>query len=155
MKYTCTLIAVKNMEKAKLFYHNVLGLEVISDFGANVTLTGGIALQTFDTWKKLIHKSASEIVLGNNACELYFEEDDMDVFISKLNGMNDIEYIHKLFEHSWGQRAVRFYDPDKHVIEVGENMSKVVKRFIDSGLSIEATAARMDVPVDYVRSCLT
>jgi catechol 2,3-dioxygenase-like lactoylglutathione lyase family enzyme len=104
MKYTCTLIAVKNMEKAKQFYHDVLGLEVISDFGANVTLTGGIALQTLDTWKEFIYKSASEIILENNACELYFEEDDMNGFISKLDSMNDIEYIHPLFEHSWGQR---------------------------------------------------
>ncbi len=120
MKYTCTLIAVKNMEKAKQFYHDVLGLEVISDFGANVTLTGGIALQTLDTWKEFIYKSASEIILENNACELYFEEDDMSGFISKLDSMNDIEYIHPLFEHSWGQRVVRFSDPDRHIIEVGE-----------------------------------
>jgi len=31
--------------------------------------------------------------------------------------------------------------PDKHTIEVGENMSMVVKRFIVSGLSVEETAA--------------
>ena len=155
MKYTCTLLAVRNIEKAKQFYHDVLGLEVVADFGANVTLTGGIALQTADTWKGFIHKQDEEIVFGNNACELYFEEDDMDSFIAKLNIMKGIEYIHPLFEHSWGQRVVRFYDLDKHIIEVGENMNIVVKRFIETGLSIEETANRMDVPVDYVRSCLT
>ncbi len=144
MKYTCTLIAVKNMEKAKQFYHDVLGLEVISDFGANVTLTGGIALQTLDTWKEFIYKSASEIILENNACELYFEEDDMSGFISK--------YIHPLIEHSWGQRVVRFYDLDRHIIEVGENMGIVVKRFLDRGLTIEETAVRMDVPISYIQS---
>ena len=154
MKYTCTLIAVKNMEKAKQFYHDVLGLEVISDFGANVTLTGGIALQTADTWKNFIHKQEKEIVFGNNACELYFEEDDMDSFVKKLNSIKSILYVHPLFEHSWGQRVVRFYDLDKHIIEVGENMNMVVKRFINTGLSIEETAARMDVPIEYVKSCL-
>ena len=154
MKYTCTLIAVRNIEKAKQFYHDVLGLEVVNDFGANVTLTGGIALQTADTWKSFIHKQDEEIVFGNNACELYFEEDDMDSFAAKLNSMKSIEYVHQLFEHSWGQRVVRFYDLDKHIIEVGENIIMVVKRFIDTGLSIEETAARMNVPVDYVKSCL-
>jgi len=54
------------------------------------------------------------------------------------------------FEHSWGQRVVRFYDLDKHIIEVGENIIMVVKRFINAGLSIEETATRMDVPVVYV-----
>ena len=39
MKYAGTLIAVKDIEKSKLFYHDVLGLDVVSDFGENVTLT--------------------------------------------------------------------------------------------------------------------
>ena len=155
MKYTCTLIVVRNIEKAKQFYHDVLGLEILADFGANVTLTGGIALQTADTWKGFIHKQDEEIIFGNNACELYFEEEDMDSFAAKLYIMKNIEYVHPLFEHSWGQRGVRFYDLDKHIIEVGENMIMVVKRFINTGLSIEEMATRMDVPVDYVRSCLT
>lgn len=153
MKYTCTLIAVKDMEKAKQFYHDVLGLEVVSDFGANVTLTGGIVLQTADTWKNFIHKQEKEIIFGNNACELYFEEDDIDSFVKKLNSIKNILYVHPLFEHPWGQRVVRFYDLDQHIIEVGENMNMVVKRFINTGLSIEETAIRMDVPVDYVKSC--
>lgn len=154
MKYTSTLIAVNNMEKAKQFYHDVLGLEVVADFGANVTLTGGIALQTSDTWKSFIHKQEEEIVFGNNACELYFEEDNMDAFMEKLESRKNIEYVHPLLEHSWGQRVVRFYDLDRHIIEVGENIVMVVKRFIGTGLSVEETAARMDVPVDYVKSCL-
>lgn len=154
MNYLSVLIAVKDMEKAKQFYHDVLDLDVIEDFGANVTLTGGIALQTVDTWKKFIHKQDSEIIFQHNAAELYFEEDEMDSFIIKLNNFKDIVYVHPLVEHPWGQRAVRFYDLDKHIIEVGENMAKVIKRFLDSGLSIEETAVRMDVPVDYIKTSL-
>jgi hypothetical protein len=30
----------------------------------------------------------------------------------------------------------------------------VVQRFLDTGLSLEETAARMDVPVDYVKTLL-
>ncbi len=37
MKYTCSLIAVSDMEKSKQFYHDVLGMNVVADFGANVT----------------------------------------------------------------------------------------------------------------------
>ncbi|MGD9115886.1 MAG: VOC family protein [Dehalococcoidia bacterium] len=154
MKNICTLIAVRNMDKSKQFYHDVLGLDVTSDFGANAVLTDGIALQTVDTWKEIIHKQDEEITFKNNACELYFEEDDIDAFAARLKSIKNIEYVHPLFEQPWGQRVVRFYDPDKHLIEVGENMNQVVRRFIDSGLSIEDTAARMDVPVDYVSSCL-
>jgi len=154
MKFSSSLIVVSNMEKAKRFYYEVLGLEVIVDFGANVTLTGGIALQTKDTWSTFIHKKDNEIVFGGNVAELYFEEDDFDGFIQKLNDIADINYVHPMVEHSWGQRVVRFYDPDKHIIEVGENLIMVVRRFINSGLSIEETAIRMDVSVDYAKSCL-
>jgi len=154
MKFLNPLIVVSNMEKSKLFYYEMLGLKVIEDFGANVTLTGGIALQTKDSWSNFIHKEDSEIIFGGNESELYFEEDDFDSFNKRLNNMRDINYVHSMVEHSWGQRVVRFYDPDKHIIEVGENIIKVVRRFLDSGLSIEETAIRMDVPLDYVKSCL-
>lgn len=154
MRFVTTLIAVSDMEKSKKFYHDVLGLDVIADFGANVTLTRNISLQTLDTWKDFIHKDKKEIIFKNNATELYFEEDNMDEFIKKLDTFENIEYVHRLFEHNWGQRVVRFYDLDKHIIEVGENMSAVAKRFLNSGLSKEEIAMRMDVAVEYVEQWL-
>lgn len=65
-----------------------------------------------------------------------------------------IEYIHPTMEHSWRQRVVRFYDPDKHIIEFGENMKVVCRRFLDSGMTPEQTAKRMDVPLKFVDSCM-
>ena len=154
MKYTSTLIVVKDMQKARQFYKEVLGLEVAADFGANVTLNGGIGLQTLDTWKDFIHKQEHDLTFKNNVCELYFEEDDIEGFTKMLSQRNDIEFVHPLLEHAWGQRVVRFYDLDKHIIEVGENLVAVVTRFMKSGLSIEETALRMDVPISFVQSCL-
>ena len=148
MTYASTLIAVRDMEKSKRFYHDVLGLRVTADFGANVTLDGGVVLQTMDTWQSFIRTDA--VVLPNNAGELYFEEDDMDSFCAHLKSF-EIQFVHELFEHRWGQRGVRFYDPDGHIIEIGEKMETVVRRFMAQGLSAEETAARMDVPIDFVR----
>ncbi|WP_442860809.1 hypothetical protein [Alkaliphilus sp. B6464] len=56
------------------------------------------------------------MVFGENVAELYFEEDDFDGFIQKINDIEGINYVHTMVEHSWGQRVVRFYDPDKHII---------------------------------------
>lgn len=151
MKYTSTLIAVSDMEISKQFYHDVLGLNVVADFGANVTLDGGVALQTLDTWKSFIR--TDKVVLPNNAGELYFEEGNMDAFCTHLKSF-EISYVHELFEHRWGQRVVRFYDPDKHIIEVGEKMEAVILRFIEQKLSVEDIAIRMDVPIDYVVALL-
>lgn len=154
MKFSGPLIVVSDMKKSKLFYSEVLGLDVILDFGANVTLTGGVVLQTKDSWTGLIHKSKNEIFFGGNDSELYFEENDFDNFILKLRQIPDICYVHPVIEHSWGQRVVRFYDPDKHIIEVGENLNKVVRKFLNKGMSVENIATKMDVSIDYVKSCL-
>lgn len=40
------MFVVTDMETSKAFYKNVLGLRTIMDLGANVTLTGGLSLQT-------------------------------------------------------------------------------------------------------------
>ncbi len=151
MKYTSTLIAVSDMEKSKQFYHDVLGMNVVADFGANVTLDGGLVMQTLDTWKSFIR--TDKVILPNNAGELYFEDEDLDAFCDHLKQF-DIRYVHPLFEHRWGQRVVRFYDPDGHIIEVGEKLDAVILRFMGQGLSAEETAARMDISIDFVTACL-
>lgn len=151
MKYTGTLIAVKDIEKSKQFYHNVLGLDVIADFGANVTLTGGVVLQTLETWRSFIH--TDDVTLKSNAGELYFETEDMDAFYKPLESF-DILYVHKLHEQPWGQRVVRFYDPDGHIIEAAEKLDAVIARFAAQRLSPEETADRMGIPLDFVVSSL-
>ena len=151
MKYTGTLIAVNDIEKSKQFYHDVLGLDVVADFGANVTLTGGVVLQTLETWQSFIH--TDDVTLKNNAGELYFETEDMDAFAQHLESF-DISYVHKLHEHPWGQRVIRFYDPDGHIIEAAEKLDAVIARFVAQGLSPKETADRMGIPLDFVVSSL-
>ena len=151
MKLKNTMLIVEDIDKSVEFYENVFGMRVTADFGANKTLTGGLVLQTVETYKTFI--GADDITFGGKNFELYFEEDDFDAFAEKLKTF-EIDYVHPVVEHSWGQRVVRFYDPDKHIIEVGENMKTVVRRFIESGLSPEQTAERMDVPISYVEKCL-
>lgn len=149
MKFKNTLISVTNMEASKEFYKNVLGLHVIADFGANVTLTGGLCLQTMESWQELIGKR--KICLGANDAEIYFEEKDFDAFAEKLDAAG-VQLVHAVKKHRWGQRTVRFYDPDLHIIEVGEDMKSVVRRFLDSGMTDEQVAERMDVPLKYIKA---
>ena len=82
MKLKDPLLAVRDMERSKAFYREVLGLHVVMDFGANVTLTGGLCLQTLDTWAGFLGKAAEEIRFGGDDSEVYFEEDDFDGFLN-------------------------------------------------------------------------
>ena len=101
------------------FYKKIFGLHIVTGFGANKTLTGGLSLQTLETYKDFIN--TNEISFGGNNFEIYFEEDDFDSFIDKLKNY-DIEYVYPVKEHSWEQCVVHLYDPDKHIIEVWENI---------------------------------
>ncbi len=151
MKYKSPMLVVSDIYKTVDFYKRVLGLRVVMDFGANKTLTGGLALQTEESWKEFI--STDKVSFGGNNAEIYFEEDNFDMFIKKLMGI-DIDYVHPIKEYPWGQRVVRFYDPDKHIIEVGENIKIVCKRFLDSGMTAEEVAKRMGVPMKLVNNCI-
>ena len=149
MKIKNPMLVVTDIDRSVEFYKKVLGLHVIMDFGANKTLTGGLVLQTLETWKNFIGTDA--VSFGSS--EVYFEEDNFDSFITKLEKC-EIEYVHPVKEHSWGQRVVRIYDPDKHIIEIGENIKAVCKRFLDSGMTKEQVAERMDVPMKFVNACM-
>ena len=148
------LLVVADMERSRNFYKTVLDLETVSDLGANVVLEGGLALQTLDSWAGLLGKTPGEITFGGNDSEIYFETGDFDGFLRRLFETPSVELVHAPLEHRWGQRVVRLYDPDRHVIEVGEAISDVCRRFRDSGLDEEGIARRMDVPVEYVRQQL-
>ena len=110
------LIVVKDIEKSKQFYHDLFGLDVVLDNGGNVILTEGIVLQDRKIWESFLEK---EVILRSNSTELYFEEYDLDVFVEKLERLYPrIQYVNKLMTYSWGQKVVRFYDPDGNLIEV-------------------------------------
>lgn len=148
------LFAVRDLKKSLAFYKEVLGLEILNDFGANVVLNGGLSLQTLDSWMGFLGKQPGEIRLGGNDAELYYEADDFDAFLKVLDQHPEVELAHPPQEHSWGQRAVRLYDPDRHIIEVGERMDRVARRFFAGGLNEEGVARRMDISLEYARELL-
>ena len=82
MKIKNSMLVVADIDKSVEFYKKVLGLHVIMDFGANKTLTGGLALQTLETWQKFI--GTDDVSFGSNSSEVYFEEDNFDKFADHL-----------------------------------------------------------------------
>ncbi len=154
MKFMCPLIVVNDISVSRNFYEKVLNQKVILDFGANITFEGNFALQSKETWGDFIDKTEEDIKQNSNSFELYFEEENIDDFIERLKNYADLQYVHGVKEFPWGQRVIRFYDPDMHIIEIGESMVSVVKRFLNQGLSAEETAQRTQHPIEFVKQCL-
>ena len=123
MKLKNILIVVKDIEKSRQFYHDLFGIDLVLDNDGNMILTEGLVLQDEKIWKNFLGK---DIISKSNSCELYFEEQDIEAFIEKLERMYpDIEYVNRLMTHSWGQRVIRFYDLDGNLIEVGTPMESL------------------------------
>ena len=121
MKLKNILIVVKDIEKSKKFYHDVFGLNTVVGNEGNIILTEGLVLQEEKAWKGSL---GIDVIFQNNACELYFEEKNIEEFVDKLNRLYpSVQYVNKLMENGLGKKVVRFYDLDGNLIEVGTPIS--------------------------------
>lgn len=152
MKFICPLIAISDLEISKKFYEEVLKQKIILDLGWNVWFSGGFAIQL--NFADIISIDKETVIKRSHNFELYFEEDDFDSFIEHLKKFDNIEYVHQPKKHDWQQKVVRIYDPDKHIIEIGESMAVIAKRYLKQGLSIEETAKIIQHPVEFVKSVM-
>ena len=124
MKFKGPMLVVKDMERTKKFYTEVLGLRVINDLEENVTFTGGLSVQTEESWIRFT--GTTDFYYGGNTSEMYFEVDDYDGWIEKVKEMNLTLIDDSVMP--WQQKVTRLYDPDKHIIEIGENLKMTVRR---------------------------
>lgn len=152
MKFKLPVIVVKDMDRSRKFYEELLEQKVILDFGANITFESGFSLQELDIWRGFIG-SEDTIIFRPNNMELYFEEKQFDRFVEKLKSF-DVKLIHDVIEFPWGQNVIRFYDPDMHIVEVGESMKSVVRRFHSQGMTVSEIAERTQHPEEFVIDAL-
>ena len=153
MKYTSTVISVSDVNASRRFYEGLFGLELYQDYGINVSFTCGLSLQQEFDW--LVSVPKETVLRRSHNMELAFETRDFDGFLEKLKQYPNIKRLGEVIEHSWGQRVVRFYDPDGHLIEVGENMKMVVERFLSAGMTMEEVSAKMDVSIEDLTKLLS
>lgn len=117
MKLKNILIVVKDIEKSRKFYQDLFGIDLVLDNDGNMILTEGLVLQDEKIWRSFLDR---DIIPKSNSCELYFEEQDIESFVEKLERLYpSIEYVNPIMTHSCGQRVIRFYDLDGNLIEVG------------------------------------
>jgi len=147
MKYICSLITVEDINISREFYEKLLQQKVKYDFGENITFEGGFAIHSKSDYSKLI--DGKSITKASNSFELYFEYDEVDVFVKDLKKRN-IELVHDVREQPWRQKVVRFYDPDKNIIEVGESMEFLSFRLAKEGKTIEEISKITSIPMNFV-----
>ena len=153
MKYECLCLSVKDIEASKKFYQDLLGLEIDTDWGDNVSFKGGFALQ--QGFAKIIGVPEESVITRSHNMELVFEADDFDAFVAKVENYPGIEYVKGgVITQPWRQRVLHIYDLDGHIIEVGEKFLHVIQQFIAEGMSPEEVEERYGVPVADVEKYL-
>ena len=152
MQFKLALIAVADVEKSKAFYGDLFEQKVVLDLGWNVMFSGGFAIQQNFAW--LTNLPPETVVTRAHNMELYFEVDDFDAFLEKLARRPEIELVHPPKKHDWQQRVARLYDPDGHIIEVGESMAVIARRYLVEGKRIPEISALIQHPIAAVEAMI-
>jgi len=150
IKFIAPVITVADMKVSRDFYENILGQTVEADYVENVSF-GGFSIHLQPHFKMLIDNK--EIVTGANNYELYFEYDDMEQIYEKLKA-EKVEFIHELREEPWKQWVVRFYDPDKNIIDIGESMERLVIRLYQQNNSADEIFRMTGLDKEFIEKTL-
>lgn len=152
MKFIGPIILVENLETSRNFYEKILKQKVTYDFGVNVSFEGGLAIHLRTHFEE-IHKMEGSISYGSNNVDFNFETGDLDSIYSELKELQ-VEFINEIQEAPWGQRGITFYDPDKHIVSIGEAMDGVVNRLYTQGLSIDEVVSKTAMPKEFVEKVI-
>ena len=155
IKFQSTAAFVKNIEASKKFYTEVLEQVIELDFGKNVIFIGGITLWEINRNHIILKKQGLASIVDEkiNRFEFYFETEKLDGIFEKLKE-NGVEFLHSLHEEPWGQRTIRFFDPDRHLIEIGETLETFVKRLHSENMTPEQVSEKTSMPLKTVRELI-
>ncbi|MGV8109191.1 VOC family protein [Methanospirillum sp.] len=154
IRYQSVVLLCSDIAISKQFYQDLFQLEIELDIGGLVTFVGGISL-----WEKkdalyLLYPGSDTITNPEKpAQELYFETDEIVEFSTILQERK-VPLLHEIQVTPWNQRTIRFFDPDRNLIEVGESMEHVVKNLGKDGLPPEKIAEKTWMPLEYIKMIL-
>ncbi len=123
IKLKSIVLLVKDINKSKKFYEEILGQKIVGDFGLTVGFASGFSLWQIDSAENAIfgeRKSRLNDEDNKNAV-LYFEAENIDEIEKELL-QRDVSLIHLVKEEEWGEKVIRLYDLDGHVIEICERI---------------------------------
>jgi hypothetical protein len=123
MKYMSVLLIVEDVLKSRFLYETIFKLKVVADYGEDIAFEG-FSIHQRSHFEKIIKR---KINYESNSCELYFEEDKLEDTFQMVKN-NNLEIVHEIIEQPWKQKALRFYDYDKNLIEVGESFEHMAYR---------------------------
>jgi len=154
LKFVCPLIVVDEIAPSRYFYEQLLGQKVKFDFGQNISFEGDFAIHLKPHFQALLGDvTRFPVTTKAHNVELYFETDEIGAIYQRLK-QAAVDFVHMIQEQPWGQRVMRLYDPDGHIVEIGEAMEAVVWRFYSQGLSVDRIIEISAMPREFIEQVI-
>ena len=112
-----SILLTKNMDRAIRFYRDAMGLKLQKQFETVAFFQDGLVLHDESVYLGYI--GGSDPSAAGFKAVYYYIASDIDETARLLQEKN-VELIHGLESQSWGEKFIRFYDPDGNVIEIGD-----------------------------------
>jgi catechol 2,3-dioxygenase-like lactoylglutathione lyase family enzyme len=147
LSFSSSVLFVKDIRTSTQFYTHLLDQEIEFDFDMNILFKSKLSL-----WQIIPEHEIYPLAdrhKESNAFEIYFETDNIDEFAQKIKEAN-VRLLHNVKTEPWGQRTIRFFDPDDHLIETGEAMPVFVGRIYHETGSLEKTSAITGVSAEKI-----
>lgn len=117
-----TIVFVKDLERSKAFYSDVLGQKAVKDFGTIVFYENHLVLHAVGSIIQTVFQEDWDETAadqGQRNLLIYFETDELEDMFARVSA-SGAQIIHGIKQQEWGQAVFRFLDPDGHIVEIGE-----------------------------------
>lgn len=153
INFSSSVIIVNDILRSKTFYTSVLNQNIAHDFGKNIIFDSGFAIWELRDSHIIAEKLKGKTGGNSNRFELYFESDDLEAVQTKLE-QEHVSFLHQIHIEPWTQRTLRFFDPDNHLIEIGETLNCFVLRSYAKHKNIELVSQETFVPAETVKKII-
>ena len=152
------LLTVKDVQKSKSFYQDVLEQELLTEYGGWAEFANGISLAPRSEYIEYTNKDIAQTggcpvsaIDKPNNFQVYFEVENLPYYVDKIKKAEGITILHDIVRAPHGQDTFRFYDFDNHIVEVSECLQDVFDRLTSEGKSLEDIAKMWQEDVENVR----
>ncbi len=122
VQFANTIVFVKDIETSKQFYADIVGLNVLDDYGTIVFFENRFVIHNAESITHTVFKQndpAAKNRQGRKNILIYLESDSLEETYETIANAGT-KIIHGIETQEWGQKVFRFYDPDDHMVEIGE-----------------------------------
>lgn len=119
IRYRNSIALVRDIAVSKQFYQDMIGLNILQDYETFILFQDNFAIHKADLFYHYIDKPYHGEKMGRDNVDFYFTTSDLPGYCKKLKEAQ-VVFIHDIIQCEWGEKVFRIYDPDGHILEIGD-----------------------------------